>query len=80
MTFPLYPYQDQIVQQICAEQEDVLLDLPTGSGKTLTILVATRLLHTSAITHVLIAAPQRQIEAGFTNHDVDRREVWRRVS
>src|SRR5205807_3732114 len=65
----LRPYQVRLVTDVCRATEDVLVEQPTGSGKTVQIvtLVAMHLGH--RFTHALISAPQEQIEQGFVKRD-----------
>src|SRR3979411_1202654 len=67
----LRPYQVRLVTDVCRATQDVLVEQPTGSGKTVQIvtLVAMHLGH--RFTHALISAPQEQIEQGFTKRDYD---------
>src|SRR3979411_1351491 len=68
-TKKLRPYQVRLVTDVCRASEDVLVEQPTGSGKTVQIvtLVAMHLGH--RFTHALISAPQEQIEQGFVKRD-----------
>lgn len=69
----LAPYQARLLGRIrrCG---DATIESPTGSGKTLLVrtLVALDLNQPNGFTHVLVAAPQEQIEQGFLR---DRDEV-----
>lgn len=66
----LYGYQavkiDSALRHICAGR-DVILEEPTGSGKTLqgiVILVLSMAIR-RVLSHAIVIAPQRQIEEGF---------------
>src|SRR5437660_2969018 len=65
----LRPYQVRLVTDVCRTTGDVLVEQPTGSGKTVQIvtLVAMHLGH--RFTHAVISAPQEQIEQGFVKRD-----------
>lgn len=65
----LFPYQPPVVYAM-TEDGHVLVEQPTGSGKTLMIVAATRKLLDRG-ERVLIATPQEHIEAGFTRRDYD---------
>src|SRR6266516_5100513 len=62
-------YQVRLVTDVCRATEDVLVEQPTGSGKTVqsVTLVAMRL--GQRFTHAVISAPQEQIEQGFVRRD-----------
>ncbi len=68
-TKKLRPYQVRLVTDVCRATGDVLVEQPTGSGKTVQIvtLVAMHLGH--RFTHAVISAPQEQIEQGFVKRD-----------
>jgi hypothetical protein len=68
ITRSLYAYQLRIFNEICATQDDLLVQLPTGSGKTLILSTATVSLLGRVISHAVVAAPQLQIERGFSAH------------
>jgi superfamily II DNA or RNA helicase len=65
----LRPYQVQALHFIC-DNDDACLELPTGAGKTLIICTAVARQLQSGIRHVVIAAPQKQIENGFVEHGI----------
>jgi hypothetical protein len=67
-TRALHAYQLRVFDEICATRDDLLVQLPTGSGKTLVLSVATVALLGRAISHAVVAAPQLQIERGFSAH------------
>src|ERR1700719_2717316 len=62
-------YQVRLVTDVCRATENVLVEQPTGSGKTVEIvtLVAMHLGH--RFSHAVISAPQEQIEQGFVKRD-----------
>src|SRR4051794_18648577 len=62
----LRPYQARIVENVLRDPGHLLVEQPTGSGKTLQIVAVARVLLESRFDRILIAAPQRQIEEGFT--------------
>ena len=62
----LRPYQARIVKNVLGDPGHLLVEQPTGSGKTLQIVALARVLLETRFDRVLIAAPQRQIEEGFT--------------
>src|SRR5262245_6386466 len=65
----LRPYQARLITDVCRVNAPVLVEQPTGSGKTIQIvtLVAMQLGH--RFTHAIIAAPQQQIEHAFVHPD-----------
>src|SRR3954466_796817 len=71
-TKTLRPYQVRLVTDVCRATEDILVEQPTGSGKTVQIvtLVAMHLGH--RFSHAVISAPQEQIEQGFVKRDYQR--------
>src|ERR1700681_4672692 len=72
MQFPtktLRDYQEKLVFNVCRTTEDVLVEQPTGSGKTMQIVTLVAMQLGKRFTHAVIAAPQQQIEAGFTDLD-----------
>jgi hypothetical protein len=68
-TKKLRPYQDQLVADVSRASEDVLVEQPTGSGKTVQIVVLVAMHLGPRFTHAVISAPQEQIEAGFVKRD-----------
>jgi hypothetical protein len=56
---------------VCRAGEDVLVEQPTGSGKTVQIVTLVATLLGRRFSHAVIAAPQEQIEQGFTKRDYD---------
>jgi hypothetical protein len=65
----LRPYQVKLVTDVCRTTGDVLVEQPTGSGKTLQIVTLVAMHLGRRFTHALIAAPQEQIEHGFVHRD-----------
>src|SRR5262245_4334826 len=65
----LRPYQVRLVTDVCRATEDVLVEQPTGSGKTVQIVTLVAMHLGQRFTHAVIAAPQEQIEQGFTRRD-----------
>jgi hypothetical protein len=79
-SFTLRAYQADIVGEACSEVRaghDVLMESPTGSGKTWMMRILARLLMggRSPATHCVIACPQEDIEQGFLG-DEDVRAEW----
>src|ERR1043166_5451199 len=65
----LRPYQVRLVTDICRTTEDVLVEQPTGSGKTVQIVTLVAMNLGQRFSHAVIAAPQEQIEQGFVKRD-----------
>ncbi|HYT94474.1 MAG TPA: DEAD/DEAH box helicase family protein, partial [Gemmataceae bacterium] len=65
----LRPYQVRLVTDVCRATEDVLVEQPTGSGKTVQIVTLVAMHLGRRFTHAVISAPQEQIEEGFTKRD-----------
>src|SRR5438552_19175188 len=65
----LRTYQVRLVTDVCRAAEDVLVEQPTGSGKTVQIVTLVAMHLGERFTHAVIAAPQQQIEHGFTKRD-----------
>ena len=70
-TKKLRPYQVRLVTDVCRAAEDILVEQPTGSGKTVQIVTLVAMHLGRRFTHAVIAAPQEQIEQGFTKLDYD---------
>src|SRR5262249_55271602 len=68
-TKKLRDYQVRLVTDVCRTAEDVLVEQPTGSGKTVQIVTVVAMHLGERFTHAVIAAPQEQIERGFTRRD-----------
>src|SRR5712691_3466969 len=69
LTKKLWPYQVRLVTDVCRAGDDVLVEQPTGSGKTVQIVTLIAMHLGQRITHAVISAPQEQIEQGFVKRD-----------
>jgi hypothetical protein len=58
-----------LVTDICRVTEDVLVEQPTGSGKTVQIVTLVAMHLGKRFSHAVISAPQEQIEEGFVKRD-----------
>ena len=65
----LRPYQVRLVADVCRATEVVLVEQPTGSGKTVEIVTLVAMHLGQRFTHAVISAPQEQIEQGFVRRD-----------
>jgi len=68
----LRPYQARLVTDVCRASGDVLIEQPTGSGKTMQIVTLVAMQLGQRFTHAIISAPQEQIEHGFVHRDYQR--------
>jgi superfamily II DNA or RNA helicase len=68
-TKKLRPYQVRLVTDVCRVNGDVLVEQPTGSGKTVQIVTLVAMHLGQRYTHAVISAPQEQIEQGFVKRD-----------
>jgi hypothetical protein len=68
-TKKLRPYQVRLVTDVCRATEDVLVEQPTGSGKTVQIVTLVAMHLGQRFSHAVISAPQEQIEQGFVKRD-----------
>ncbi len=68
-TKTLRDYQEKLVFNVCRTTGDVLVEQPTGSGKTVQIVTLVAMHLGKRFTHAVIAAPQEQIEQGFVKRD-----------
>src|SRR5205823_2364380 len=68
-TKTLRPYQARLVTDVCRATGDVLIEQPTGSGKTMQIVMLVAMQLGQRFTHAIISAPQEQIEHGFVHRD-----------
>src|SRR6266566_5318229 len=68
-TKQLRDYQVKLVTDVCRASEDVLVEQPTGSGKTVQIVTLVAMHLGQRFTHAVISAPQEQIEQGFVKRD-----------
>src|SRR5260221_487484 len=65
----LLPYHARLIADVCRATEDVLVEQPTGSGKTIQIVTLVAISLGERFTHAVISAPQEQIEQGFVKRD-----------
>src|SRR5437899_8398234 len=65
----LRPYQVRLVADVCRATGDVLVEQPTGSGKTVQIVTLVAMHLGQRFSHAVISAPQEQIEQGFVKRD-----------
>ncbi len=65
----LRPYQAHLVADVCRVDGPVLVEQPTGSGKTMQIVTLVAMQLGRRFTHAVIAAPQQQIEHAFVHPD-----------
>src|SRR5450631_2507950 len=68
-TKTLRDYQEKLVFNVCRATDDVLVEQPTGSGKTVQIVTLVAMHLGKRFSHAVIAAPQEQIEQGFVQRD-----------
>jgi superfamily II DNA or RNA helicase len=68
-TRKLRPYQVRLVTDVCRTSDDVLVEQPTGSGKTVQIVTLVAMQLGRRFSHAVISAPQEQIEQGFVQRD-----------
>ena len=68
----LRAYQARLVTDVCRASGDVLIEQPTGSGKTMQIVTLVAMQLGQRFTHAIISAPQEQIEHGFVHRDYQR--------
>jgi Rad3-related DNA helicase len=68
----LRPYQAKLVTDVCRASGDVLVEQPTGSGKTMQIVTLIGMDLGRRFTHAVISAPQEHIEHGFVHRDYQR--------
>src|SRR5712691_5235255 len=69
LTKKLWPYQVRLVTDVCRAGDDVLVEQPTGSGKTVQIVTLVAMHLGQRFSHAVISAPQEQIEQGFVKRD-----------
>ncbi|MBV8383307.1 MAG: DEAD/DEAH box helicase family protein [Planctomycetaceae bacterium] len=62
----LRPYQARIIKNVLRDPGHLLVEQPTGSGKTLQVVALTGVLLETRYDRIIICAPQQQIEEGFT--------------
>src|SRR5579871_5500692 len=70
-TKKLRPYQVRLVTDVCRAAGDILVEQPTGSGKTVQIVTLVTMQLGQRFTHAVISAPQEQIEQGFVKRNYD---------
>src|SRR5580698_5743333 len=68
-TKKLREYQVRLVTDVCRTADDVLVEQPTGSGKTVQIVTLVAMHLGQRFSHAVISAPQEQIEQGFVKRD-----------
>jgi hypothetical protein len=68
-TKTLRDYQEKLVLNVGRTTEDVLVEQPTGSGKTVQIVTLVAMHLGKRFSHAVISAPQEQIEQGFVKRD-----------
>jgi hypothetical protein len=68
-TKTLRDYQEKLVFNVCRTSDDVLVEQPTGSGKTVQIVALVGMHLGTRFSHAVISAPQEQIEQGFVKRD-----------
>src|SRR5712692_5068683 len=68
-TKTLREYQVKLVFNVCRATDDVLVEQPTGSGKTVQIVTLVAMHLGKRFSHAVIAAPQEQIEQGFVERE-----------
>jgi superfamily II DNA or RNA helicase len=62
-------YQAHLIADVCRVSGPVLVEQPTGSGKTIQIVTLVAMHLGQRFTHAVIAAPQQQIEHAFVHPD-----------
>jgi hypothetical protein len=65
----LRPYQARLIADVCRSSGPVLVEQPTGSGKTMQIVTLVAMQLGQRFSHAVIAAPQQQIEHAFVHPD-----------
>jgi hypothetical protein len=70
----LRPYQAKLIADFHRVSGDVLVEYPTGSGKSIVIVTIIGMDLGNRFSHAVIAAPQEQIERGFVHRDYNRIE------
>lgn len=68
-TKTLRDYQEKLVFNVCRASEDVLVEQPTGSGKTVQIVTLVGMHLGTRFSHAVISAPQEQIEQAFVKRN-----------
>jgi superfamily II DNA or RNA helicase len=62
-------YQVRLVTDVCRATDNVLVEQPTGSGKTVQIVTLVAMHLGQRFSHAVIEAPQEHIEEGFVKRD-----------
>lgn len=65
----LRPYQARLIADVCRADGNILVEQPTGSGKTMQIVTLVAMQLGQRFSHAVIAAPQQQIEHAFVHPD-----------
>lgn len=65
----LRPYQARLIADVCRGDGPILVEQPTGSGKTMQIVTLVAMQVGRRFSHAVIAAPQQQIEQAFVHPD-----------
>lgn len=68
----LRSYQARLITDFCRTPGDILVEQPTGSGKTVQLVTLIAMHLGRRFTHALISAPQEQIEQSFVHRDYQR--------
>lgn len=68
-TKQLQEYQVRLATDVYRAADDVLVEQPTGSGKTVQIVTLVAMHLGLRFMQAVISAPQQQIEQGFTDRD-----------
>jgi superfamily II DNA or RNA helicase len=68
-TKKLRQYQVRLVTDVCRTTGDILVEQPTGSGKTVQIVTLVAMQLGRRFSHAVISAPQEQIEQSFVKRD-----------
>jgi hypothetical protein len=58
-----------LITDVCRSEGNVLVEQPTGSGKTMQVVALVAMQLGKRFGHAVIAAPQQQIEEGFVDLD-----------
>src|SRR6266404_5938764 len=69
LTKTLRDYQEKLVINVFRSTGDVLVEQPTGSGKTVQIVALVAMHLGKRFSHAVISAPQEQIEQSFVKRD-----------
>lgn len=69
----LRAYQARLIADVCRSDGHVLVEQPTGSGKTMQVVALVAMQLGKRFSHAAIAAPQQQIEEGLS---ISTTPVW----